>query len=92
MFEKDRARWLREEGVKEGGGGGERHQRQAPPLISPTPEHILQDCRNLQSLRDETWPEQTSTHEKLYGPVEELKRTTISRAKCSQAIDKNTYT
>jgi hypothetical protein len=41
-----------------------------------TTEHILQDCQNLQSLRDETWPEQTSTHEKLYGPVMELKRTT----------------
>jgi hypothetical protein len=31
---------------------------------------------NLQSLRDKTWPEPTTTHEKLYGPVEELKRTT----------------
>jgi hypothetical protein len=33
-------------------------------------------------MRDEMWPEQTSTHEKLYEPVEELKRTTtfISRA------------
>jgi ribonuclease HI len=47
-----------------------------------TTEHILQDCRNLQSLRDETWPEPKSIHEKLYGPVEELKRTTtfITRA------------
>jgi hypothetical protein len=41
-----------------------------------TTEHILQGCRNLQSLRDETWPEPTTTHEKLYGPVEELKSTT----------------
>jgi hypothetical protein len=41
-----------------------------------TTEHILQDCRNLQSLRDETWLEATTIHEKLYGPVEELKRTT----------------
>jgi hypothetical protein len=33
-------------------------------------------------MRDETWPEATTTHEKLYGPVEDLKRTTafISRA------------
>jgi hypothetical protein len=47
-----------------------------------TTEHILQDCRNLQSLRDETCPEAKTTHEKLYGPVEELKRTTtfITRA------------
>jgi hypothetical protein len=47
-----------------------------------TTEHILHDCRNRQSLRDGTWPEQTSTHEKLNGPVEELKRTTtfITRA------------
>jgi hypothetical protein len=41
-----------------------------------TTEHILNDCRNLQSLRDETWPEATTTHENLYGLVEELKRTT----------------
>jgi hypothetical protein len=47
-----------------------------------TTEHILQDCRNLQSLRDETWPEPITIHEKLSGPVEELKRTTtfITRA------------
>jgi hypothetical protein len=33
-------------------------------------------------LKDETWPEAKTTHEKLYGPVEELKRTTtfITRA------------
>jgi hypothetical protein len=51
-------------------------------ITLPTTEHILQDCRNLQSLKDETWPEPTMTHEKLYGPVEELKRTTtfITRA------------
>jgi hypothetical protein len=41
-----------------------------------TTEHILQDCRSLQSLRGETWLEATTTHEKLYGPAEELKRTT----------------
>jgi hypothetical protein len=47
-----------------------------------TTEYILQDCRNLQSLRDETWTEQILIHKKLYGPVEELKRTTtfVSRA------------
>jgi hypothetical protein len=47
-----------------------------------TTEHILQDCKNLQSQRDETWPEPTTTHEKLYGTLEELKRTTtfITRA------------
>jgi hypothetical protein len=28
-------------------------------------------CRNLQSLRDETWLEPTTTHEKLYVHVEE---------------------
>jgi hypothetical protein len=41
-----------------------------------TTEHIFQGCRNRQSLRDETWPEPTIAHEKLYGPAEELKRTT----------------
>jgi uncharacterized membrane protein len=43
-------------------------------------------------LRDETWPEAKTIHEKLYGPVEELKRTIPSSqellSKCSQAIDK----
>jgi hypothetical protein len=59
-----------------------------------TTEHILQDCRNLQSLRDKTWPKPTTIHKKLYGPVEELKRTTIFHAfitsftpKCNQAVE-----
>jgi hypothetical protein len=36
----------------------------------------------LQSLRDEMWPEPTTAHKKLCGPVGELKRTTtfITRA------------
>jgi hypothetical protein len=47
-----------------------------------TTEHILQDCRNLHSLRNEMWWELTTTHEKLYRALEELKRTTtfITRA------------
>ena len=40
-----------------------------------TAEHILQECRNLQSLRKETWPQATSLEDKLYGPVEMLQKT-----------------
>jgi hypothetical protein len=57
-----------------------------------TTDQILQDCKTLQSLRDEMWTVQAkTTHKKLYGPVEDLKRTTtfITRAAlCNQAIDK----
>ncbi|PVD32813.1 hypothetical protein C0Q70_08260 [Pomacea canaliculata] len=47
-----------------------------------TVEHILQDCRNLRTLRKETWPQSETLHNKLYGPVETLQKTTnfISRA------------
>jgi hypothetical protein len=45
-------------------------------LSRPQSTSSTEDCRNIQSLRDETWLKATTTHEKLYGPVEELKRTT----------------
>ncbi|KAK7098857.1 hypothetical protein V1264_003079 [Littorina saxatilis] len=43
--------------------------------------HILRDCRNHQVLREEVWPMPESLHNKLYGPVAALQRTTnyISR-------------
>ena len=46
-----------------------------------TTEHILQDCRSHQSLREEIWTEPTDLQEKLYGPVDALQKTTtfISR-------------
>ena len=47
-----------------------------------TVEHILQDCGNLRTLREETWPQSETLQNKLYGPVETLQKTTsfISRA------------
>jgi hypothetical protein len=38
--------------------------------------HILQTCKNHQALREEIWPLPTILHEKLYGPVDSLKKTT----------------
>ena len=45
-------------------------------------EHILQECRNLRSLREELWPRPVPLQDKLHGPVETLQKTTsiISRA------------
>ena len=47
-----------------------------------TSEHVLQDCQDLQSLRQVVWPVPVPVHDKLYGPVEALRRTAnfISRA------------
>ena len=41
-----------------------------------TADHILQDCEDLQNLRHNTWPVETSVQDKLYGPVDMLRRTT----------------
>ena len=41
-----------------------------------TAEHILQDCRDLQALRINTWPAAASLQDKLYGPVDMLRKTT----------------
>ena len=38
--------------------------------------HILQTCRNHQTLREEIWPLPTTLQEKLYGPVDALQKTT----------------
>jgi len=47
-----------------------------------TAEHVLQDCRSFSALREETWPQPETLHNKLYGPVDALQKTTsfISRA------------
>ena len=37
--------------------------------------HILQDCRTLQMLRMEVWPEPTPLEQKLYGTVDDLQAT-----------------
>ena len=40
-----------------------------------TAEHVLQECRNFQSLREEIWPRPLSLQDKLHGPVEVLRET-----------------
>ena len=40
-----------------------------------TTEHILQRCPAYQHLRQQTWSDGTSLHQKLYGKKEVLKRT-----------------
>nr|KAG5689418.1 hypothetical protein BaRGS_017936 [Batillaria attramentaria] len=40
-----------------------------------TAEHVLQECRDLRSLRARTWPKPRDLWEKLHGPVEVLRET-----------------
>ena len=40
-----------------------------------TAEHLLQHCRLHDALRWDTWPEPTLLRDKLYGNLEELRRT-----------------
>ena len=40
-----------------------------------TPEHVLQACPLLTQLRDQTWPEGSTLHTKLWGTVDDLRRT-----------------
>ena len=42
-----------------------------------TADHILQDCRDLQNLRNSTWPVAAGVQDKLYGPVDVLRRTAL---------------
>ena len=65
-----------------------RKMRRVPSPMCPcgeaeqTTEHILQECRNLRSLREELWPKPVPLQNKLHGPVEMLQKTTsfISKA------------
>ena len=41
-----------------------------------TTEHVLQVCRSLQEPREEVWPTPAGLHDKLYGSVEALQKTT----------------
>ena len=43
-----------------------------------TAEHLLQHCRLHDALRWDVWPEQTLLRDKLYGNLEELRRTAAS--------------
>ena len=46
-----------------------------------TAEHLLQHCRLHNALRRDMWPELTLLRDKLYGNLEELRRTaTFMRA------------
>ena len=40
-----------------------------------TAEHLLQHCRLHDAMRRDTWPEPTLLRDKLYGNLEELRRT-----------------
>lgn len=40
-----------------------------------TTEHILQKCPQLEQLRKDVWPLETELKRKLYGTMEELKKT-----------------
>ena len=40
-----------------------------------TAEHLLQRCRLHDAMRRDTWPEPTLLRDKLYGNMEELRRT-----------------
>ena len=40
-----------------------------------TPEHILQTCPNLETVRQQFWPEDTEVGAKLWGQATELQRT-----------------
>ena len=41
-----------------------------------TAEHVLQKCKRHDRERSKTWPQETTLHQKLYGDVDELRRTT----------------
>ena len=45
------------------------------PLCTCGTEHILQSCPAYQHLRQQTWSDGTSLHQKLYGKKEVLERT-----------------
>ena len=40
-----------------------------------TPQHVLQACPLLSALRTQTWPEETTLQQKLWGNTEDLRRT-----------------
>ena len=40
-----------------------------------TAEHLLQHCRQHDAMRRDTWPDPTLLRDKLYGNLEELRRT-----------------
>ena len=41
-----------------------------------TPEHVLQSCPLFNDARNETWNEEVDLNEKLWGPIESLRKTT----------------
>ena len=53
---------------------------------SQTTEHLLQSCPLHQALRDRTWPEPTPLARKLYGGLEDLRRTTTFIEESEESI------
>jgi hypothetical protein len=43
--------------------------------VNQTSEHLLQHCLTNDALRKTTWPDQTDLRTKLFGNLEELRRT-----------------
>ncbi|KAK7114431.1 hypothetical protein V1264_000492 [Littorina saxatilis] len=43
--------------------------------VSITPEHILQNCPHLETIRQKFWQEETSVGAKLWGSADELRKT-----------------
>jgi len=41
-----------------------------------TAEHILQRCKRYDQEREATWPQDATIQQKLYGDVDDLRRTT----------------
>ena len=40
-----------------------------------TTQHILQRCPNHTNIRNQLWPDNTTLEQKLYGPLEQLRKT-----------------
>ena len=40
-----------------------------------TTQHILQRCPNHTNIRNQLWPDNTTLQQKLYGPLEQLRKT-----------------
>lgn len=62
------------------------HHVPSPPCsccdTDQTTEHVLQDNRSRQQIRDEIWPTPADLQEKVYGPADALGKTSnfIQRA------------
>jgi len=53
---------------------------------SQTAEHILQRCPRMNQLRMDVWPEKTSVQTKIYGAMEDLRRTATFIARSGMTV------